>query len=139
MNEQPNFNAGASKLTNTIRNMIKSTAVPPVAVDIGILNSDYSLTTNLFRQPIPKEEYSVCRSLLYDPSVPLTQTYVDGAHDHYGSVPTETHYHEVKLPPKMYWLRPGQKVLVAIVQNEFIIVDIIYDGSWLGNCEPNWE
>lgn len=138
MNEQPNFNAGASKLTNTIKNMIKSTAAPPVAVDIGILNSDYSLTTNLFRQPIPKEEYSVCRSLLYDPSVPLTQTYVDGTHSHPGAGEPGLHYHEVKLPTKMHWLKPGQKVLVAFVQNEAIIIDIIFSGTWLGNCEPPW-
>lgn len=140
MNEQPEFNTGSTKLANTIKHMIKSTGAPPVVLDFGILNSDLSLSTNLFPNPIPREEYSVCRSLLYSPDVYLTVTEVDGAHDHYGSVPTETHYHNVILPKKLWWVRPGQKVLVGWVQgHEAVIIDIIFSGSWLGNCEPNWE
>ena len=105
----------------------------------GIINSDYSLTTNLFRQPIPKNEYNVCRQLLYDPSVPLTETYVDGSHGHPDASPPGTHSHKVKLPKKMYWLRPGDKVLVAWVQNEAVIIDIVYNGSWAGSSEPAWR
>jgi len=138
MKEQPEFNSGATALANAIKKMIRGVSEQPPAVDIGIINSDYSLTTNRFPCPIPKEEYSVCRSLLYEPSIPLTQSYVDGAHNHFGSVPTETHQHDIILPTKMHWVKPGQKVLVAIVQNEFIVVDIIYDGKWLGSSEPAW-
>ena len=138
MKEQPEFNFGATALANAIKKMIRGVSEQPPAVDIGIINSDYSLTTNRFPCPIPKEEYSVCRSLLYEPSIPLTQSYVDGAHNHFGSVPTETHQHDIILPTKMHWVKPGQKVLVAIVQNEFIVVDIIYDGKWLGSSEPAW-
>ena len=138
MNEQPEFNSGSSKLAKSLKKMMLSTGEPPLTVDIGIINSDYSLTTNRFPCPIPKEEYSVCRSLLYDPSVPLTKTYTDGSHGHPDASPPGTHFHEVILPTKMHWVKPGQKVLVAIVQNEFIVVDIIYDGKWLGSSEPAW-
>lgn len=139
MNEQPEFNTGSTKLANTIKHMIKSTGAPPVVLDFGILNSDLSLSTNLFPNPIPKEEYSVCRSLLYNPEVPLTETYVDGQHGHPEASPPGTHFHEVILPKKLWWVRPGQKVLVGWVQgHEAVIIDIIFSGSWLGVSEPNW-
>lgn len=138
MNEQPEFNSGATALANTMKKMIRGVSEQPPTVDIGIINSDYSLTTNRFPCPIPKEEYSVCRSLLYNPSVPLTKTYTDGTHSHPGAGEPGLHHHEVILPTKMHWVKPGQKVLVAIVQNEFIVVDIIYDGKWLGSSEPAW-
>lgn len=139
MNETPENTTGATELTNMIKRMIKSTGAPPVVLDFGILNSDLSLSTNLFPNPIPKDHYSVCRSLLYNPEVPLTETYVDGQHGHPDASPPGTHYHEVILPKKMHWVKPGQKVLVGWVQgHEAVIIDIIYSGSWLGDCEPSW-
>lgn len=138
MKEQPNFNSGATKLAGTIKGMIKSASAPPLVLDFGIVNGDYSLSLNRFPLPVPKDEYSVCRSLLYDPSVPLTETYVDGQHGHPDASPPGTHSHKVILPKKMHWVKPGQKVLVAVIQNEFVIIDIVYDGKWLGSSEPNW-
>ena len=133
------FNSGATALTNTLHSMIHSIADKPPTIDFGKINADYSLTTNTFPKPIPKNEYSVCRQLLYDPSVPLTETYVDGNHDHYGAVEREPHMHEVKLPKKMRWLKPGDKVLVAIIGNEFVVVDVVYNASYLGVKEPAWS
>ena len=138
MNEQPEFNSGSTKLANTLKHMMKSTSAPPLVLDFGIVNSDYSLSLNRFPLPVTKDEYSVCRSLLYDPSVPLTKTYTDGEHGHPDASPPGTHYHEVILPKKMHWVKPGQKVLVAVIQNEFVIIDIVYDGKWLGSSEPPW-
>ena len=139
MNEQPEFNSGSSKLAKSLKKMMLSTGEPPLTVDIGIINSDYSLSTNSFPLPIPKDEYSVCRSLLYEPSIPLTQSYVDGAHNHFSTVPTETHQHDIILPKKMWKVRPGQKVLVAWVQNEAIVIDIIFNATYLGTtAEPAW-
>ena len=139
MNEQPKFTSGANKLTNTLTGMMRSIADKPPALDFGIINSDYSLSTNLFRQPIPKNEYSICRHLLYDPSVPLTETYTDGTHSHPGAGEPGLHYHEVKLPKKMRWLIPGDKVLVAWIQNEAVVIDIVYSGSHAGSGEPDWS
>ena len=140
MDGKPNFTAGANKLTNTLGSMMRGIAgeTSKTQIDFGIIHGDYSLTTNSFSKPIPKENYSVCRHLLYNPAVPLTETYVDGGHDHYDVVPYETHSHKVKLPTKMRWLKPGDKVLVAIIGNEFIIVDIVYDAKYLGSREPAW-
>lgn len=132
------FNSGATALTNTLHSMIHSIADRPPVLDFGKINADYSLTTNTFPKPIPKNEYSVCRQLLYDPNEPLTETYVDGNHDHYGAVEREPHSHEVKLPLKMRWLRPGDKVLVAIIGNEFVVIDVVFNASYLGVKEPAW-
>ena len=138
MEGKAKFNTGATALTNTLHGMIKSMTDKPPVLDFGIINADYSLKINTFGKPIPKNEYSVCRQLLYNPSVPLTATYVDGEHDHYGAVEREPHQHEVKLPKKMRWLKPGDKVLVAIIQNEFVVVDIVYNAQYLGAKEPAW-
>lgn len=133
------FNSGATALTNTLHSMIHSIADRPPVLDFGKINADYSLTTNTFPKPIPKNEYSVCRQLLYDPNEPLTVTYIDGNHDHYGAVEREPHSHKVKLPLKMRWLRPGDKVLVAIIGNEFVVIDIVYNAQYLGVKEPAWS
>lgn len=142
MDGKAEFNPGANSLTNTLTHMMKSVAgemgKPQLA--FGIINPDYSLTINGFKCPIPKSDYSVCRQLLYNPAVPLTETYDDdGYHDHYDVVPSEPHKHKVKLPPKMRWLRPRDKVLVAILGNEFVVVDKVYDAKWLGISEPPWD
>ena len=141
MEGKAEFNHGANKFANALSGMMNSVAgqKSKAQIDFGIIHSDYSLTTNTFPKPIPKENYSVCRHLLYNPAVPLTETYVDGGHDHYNEVPYETHQHKVKLPRKMYWLRPGQKVLVAIIGNEFVVIDIVYDAKYLGRGEPAWN
>ena len=139
MNEQPNFSHGAGQLTKAISNMMRSIADKPSALDFGIINSDYSLTPNSLRRPIPKSQYNVCRHLLYDPNVPLTETYTDGSHGHPDASPPGTHYHKVKLPKKMRWLKPGDKVLIAWIQNEAVVIDIVYNGNYLGSGEPNWS
>ena len=137
--QQPEFTAGANALANVIHQQISAQAKPPVVLDFGIINSDYSLTTNLFPKPIPQSDYSVCRSLLYNPKVPLTETYFDGKHGHPDASPPGLHFHQVKLPKKMYWLRPGQRVLVGFVGSEAVVIDIIYDAKYLGKGEPDWK
>ena len=139
MEGQAQFQPGANELTNTITGMIKGIANQPPVIQFGIVNSDYSLSINGYKCPIPKSEYSVCRSLLYNPAVPLTETYTDGGHTHYDVVPYETHKHQVRLPKKMRWLKPGDKVLVAIIGNEFVVIDIVFNAQYLGNGEPNWS
>ena len=141
MEGRPEFHAGSNALSNTLSGMMKGIAgeMSKPQIDFGVIGSDYSLTTNSFPKPIPKTDYSVCRSLLYDPSIPLTVTYVDGSHGHPDASPPGIHSHEVKLPKKMRWLRPGQKVLVAIIGNEFVVIDIVYDAKWLGSSEPPWS
>lgn len=125
-------NPGINKLTNVFGNMIGAKTAQPPVIDFGIINADYSLTTNNFNQPIPKDEYSVCRCITYDPSVPLTETFKDGAHSQPDAGYGGAHVNKVKLPEKMYWIRPGNRVLVAWIQNEAVVIDIVFKGSVVG-------
>lgn len=122
--------SGTSKLTGTLQSMMKSIADKPPQLDFGIINADYSLTINTFRAPVPVDSYNVCRQLLYDPEVALTITSSDGHH---------VHAHEVILPEKMRRLKPGDKVLVAIISNELVVIDKVYNSNWLIKSEPNWS
>ena len=122
--------SGTAKLTGTLQGMMKSIADQPPQLDFGIINSDYSLTINTFRAPVPVDSYNVCRQLLYDPAEPLTITTEAGHH---------VHIHEVILPSKMRKLKPGDKVLVAIISNELVVIDKVYDSKWLTKGEPNWS
>ena len=47
---------------------------PPV-LDFGTIQDDMSLVTNYFPEPIPYEDYSICRSVCYDPEIPLSMTW----------------------------------------------------------------
>lgn len=123
---------GASKLTATLVSMIDQKGDKPLVLDFGIILGDYSLKTNTFPLPIPKSDYSVCRAITYDPGVPLTQTYCDGAHGHPDAGFAGSHVHNVRLPEKMYWIRPGDKVLVAWVQDEACVIDIVFRGDVVG-------
>ena len=131
-------NPGMNRMANVLGNMMEQVADKPCVLDFGIINGDYSLTTNHFPCPIPQDKYSVCRSVTYNPGVPLTETYVDGSHDHPGAGPPGLHSHNVRLPKKMYWIRPGDRVLVAWVDNEAIVIDIVFNAATIGSSEPNY-
>ena len=157
---QPNFNTGANSLTSTLKTMIRGVSDKGVVIDFGKINSDYSLTTNSFPEPIPKDSYNVCRSLLYHEDYPLTEDVAgtpkklpkdtkisipDGAHMHNCGCHhclwtlDGQHYHWVELPKKMRRLKPGDKVLVACVANEAVVIDIVFNAKYLGtDDEPDW-
>ena len=154
---QPQFTTGANNLTRIFRNIARGIADKPPQLDFGKINADMSLTTNLFPQPIPCDEYSVCRSVLYSDAYPLTEdmagfseptkiTVPDGAHIHICNspycpwgAPSGQHWHWVSLPKKMRRLKPGDKVLVAWIQNEAVVIDIVYSAKYLrDDTEPVW-
>ena len=124
-----------------------------LALDFGEIREDYSLTTNSFPVPIPKESYVVCRQLtLGDTDTHLTYTIPpgnadDGTHDHGSSglhgghtggdgSHTHTregpHIHDVLIPEKMRWIKPGDRVLVAWVGQDAVVIDIILPATALG-------
>ena len=139
MKGQTNLN-GAASLTNTISGMIKSISDKPPVLSFGVINSDFSLSINGYSCPIPITDYSVCRSCLYNPEIKLTETYTDGEHGHPDASPPGTHKHDVRLPKKMRRLKPGDRVLVAIIDNEFCVIDKIYDAKYLATSgEPDWS
>ena len=159
---QPTFTAGANALTRTFQQMAKGISDKPPQLDFGVINGDFSLTTNSLGVPIPKDEYSVCRSVIYSPAYPLSEDVQgspkrkppstkieveDGAHIHAcGSpfcpwdFPSGQHWHWVELPLKMRRLQPGDKVLVAWIANEAVVIDIVFSAKYLGtDDEPVWS
>ena len=52
-------------------------------------------------------------------------------HTHVAS-PESNHVHKVLIPETMRWLHPGDRVLVAWVQNEAVVLDIVIRASVIG-------
>lgn len=143
-------NPGLNKLAATLQGQIhrNQEANSALIFDYGEIQSDYSLLTNTYPIPIPKEDYMVCRQLtLGATGAYLTKTIGNdgthdhgdsgehnghtggnGAHDHVGEGP---HGHTVLIPENMRKLLPGDRVLVAWIQNDATVIDIVLPASIL--------
>jgi len=112
-------NPGISKLAATLSDRMKQESSSPLVLDFGKINSNYSLQTNTFPIAIPKADYSVCRLLTLENagSVMVTTNEAEG------------HQHNVTVPNTMKSLKPGDRVLVAWVQNEAVVIDVILPAS----------
>lgn len=118
-------NEGINKLAGVMQGRMKNMADKPAALDIGQIGSDMSLTTNQFPKPIPRTDYLVCRQLtLGATGGKLTETKTQGKHE--GHLAGDgSHDHEIKIPEKMRSIKPGDRVLVAWVGDDAVVVDII--------------
>lgn len=116
---------GTNKLANVLSRRIKKEKEAPLILDFGEIQENESLLTNTFPVPIPKGDYSVCRQLtLGETGDLLTEIEPGGRHE--GHNPgTGEHEHEVPIPEGMRSVMPGDRVLVAWVQNEAVVIDII--------------
>ena len=90
-------------------------------LDYGSIEGDYSLKTNTFPIPIPKGDYTVCRC-----AGGLSFEIGGGQHSGHESG-NGTHGHQVSLPA----IKPGDRVLIAWVQNEVTVIDVIAPASAL--------
>ena len=130
-----------------------SDADSSLVLDFGVIKSDYSLLTNTYPIPIPKPDYLVLRQLtLGNTGALLTQSQGagypgdgthshgssgthrghvggDGSHTHSNEAP---HVHNILIPEKMRWLKPGDRVLVAWVQHDAVVLDIILPATDIG-------
>lgn len=134
-------NPGINALARAIQGRIGANfdAHSDLVLDFGTIQADGSLLTNTFPRPIPKSDYLVARHLtLGKAGAYLTTTLEDGEHQHDGgghgghvsgggehSHDGGEHDHVVPIPPKMQSLRAGDRVLVAWVQNDAIVVDVV--------------
>jgi len=111
---------GTSKLASVLSQRMKKENESPLILDFGEIQANYSLVTNTFPVPIPKGDYSVCRHV-----GSLSFTISDGGHDgHEGQTSTYNtggHKHTVKPPS----IKPRDRVLVAWVQSEAVVIDVI--------------
>lgn len=134
-------------------------AYSELLLDFGQIQQDYSLLTNTYPIPIPKSDYLVLRQLtLGSVGTILTTTTQEGTHEHSGTGSHEHengaheghesgdgkhthlggnhshgqaggHTHNVTIPEKMRSIRPGDHVLVAWVQNDAVVLDIIVNAA----------
>lgn len=109
---------GLSKLARVISNRaekVAGKAERDLVLDFGSIKGDMSLLTNTFPIPIPRSEYHVCRLV-----GGLQYTISGGTHGgHEGGNGSHSH---TAAPPQ---IKPGDRVLVAWVQNEAVVIDVV--------------
>lgn len=113
--------AGANKLAQVMSSRMKDESASPLVLDFGSINGNYILTTNTFPVEIPKGDYSVCRHVC---GMHLGIT--GGSHGGHESG-NGIHSHNVDIP----MLKPGDRVLVAWIQNDAVVIDVIIPASSL--------
>ena len=123
---------GMNRLANVLHGRIAGhqQAYSDLVIDTGTIQGDMSLLTDSYPIPIPQTDYYVNLLLtLGDTGSWLTDTNVRifGDHTHsgcgYGSGHSDgTHKHDVQIPEKMRWLKPGDRVLVAWVNHDAFVI-----------------
>lgn len=111
---------GTVRLASVLNQRMQKTNETPLLLDFGEIQGNGSLMTNTFPVPIPKGDYSVCRLV-----GGLSFEADGGSHKgHEGQTKTHntgTHSHMIEPPV----IKPGDRVLVAWVQNEAVVVDVV--------------
>lgn len=111
---------GMSKLAGVLKGIAKGEQETNLILDFGVIQPDKSLLTNTYPIPIPQSDYLVCGQLKKTTDS-FTTSYASisehGDHRHTGSVTT----HDA--------LSAGDRVLVAWVLNDAVVIDKIYSAS----------
>ena len=145
-NNQKQNNEGYNMMARALQARMQKVGEGPALLEFGVIQGDMSLLTNKFPLPIPQKDYFVCRQLTLGPTDDvLTKTqYVgepnDGKHDHppcaavgaSGHTQDGAHQHDVLIPEKMRWIKPGDHVLVAWVDADPVVIDIILPATEVG-------
>ena len=115
---------GLSKLAGVFDALAARHEDHSLVLDFGTIGGDYSLTTTNFPIPIPKKDYIVCRHLRAVPEKDRWSTAYAGSHTHPGGEGGNAGSHAHKFQPHEV-LKKGDRVLVAWVQNDPVVVDVI--------------
>ena len=107
---------GTNKLAKVLTKRMKKENESPLVLDFGEIQSNGSLLTNTFPIPIPKGDYSICRTV-----GGLSFQIDGGEHAGHEAYHTGEHKHTAELPV----VKKGDRVLVAWVQNEAVVIDVI--------------
>lgn len=131
-------NQGTNRLANVLTGRMRKENESPLVLDFGEIQEDGSLITNTFPVSIPKGDYTICRQLTLGEVGEVLATIKDGGHSHDGgehgghvngngihSHSGGSHNHSMEIPEKMRSAGPGDRVLVAWVQNEAVVIDIV--------------
>jgi len=139
-------NRGINRIARAIDKRISSLIASPDALELGTIQDDMSLLIDRFPDPFPAGEYLICRTLTqtepftttvegqgqhgHGPSGGHAQYSGDGVHSHPST--EGGHVHDVVTPSKLAPLAPGDRVLVAWVNNnsdgaEPVVIDVVVD------------
>lgn len=111
---------GASKFAGAIRKIMDRNTNNALALDFGVIQSDGSLLTDEYPISIPKSDYLVCRHLKARSATAQTTSATVGDHG--------DHRHSVTISVRQ-GLSAGDRVLVAWVRSDPVVVDIILDAD----------
>jgi hypothetical protein len=100
------MNDGIGKLCKTIQQRAKDVNKSPLNLELGMIRPGFALRTDSFAADIPVNDYLVSRSL----TIGKTGAILSGT---------------TTIPEKMRSLKVGDRVLVAWVGSDAIIVDIV--------------
>lgn len=95
-----------------------SGAATKTVLEFGVINGNLSLTTDSIKTPIPKGDYMT--------SLSLTHNDYKG-YDQENGGDTEAHSH--RMPSVFRRIQPGDRVLVAWVGFEPVVVDILVSSN----------
>lgn len=123
--------------------MKKSAAAAiPTTLELGIINGNMSLTVDSIGNPIPQADYMVALHLTHEnyysynemnSSANAPHHHAGGTHGgHDGGSGYHTHddgLHDHRVPSVFRRLEPGDRVLVAWVGYEPVIIDIVVAGT----------
>lgn len=108
-------NGGANYLARVLSERMQREAQVPPVLDFGSIGTDYSLKTNSFPVAIPIRDYTICRGLTLGKEGDLLTVLRTG------NPPPE-----VAVSERMRGLKPGDRVLVAWVEKDPVVIDLIF-------------
>lgn len=116
---------GVSELAFVLQRRMKSFRETPPVLDFGSIEGDWSLTTNLFPVRIPQSDFQICRGLALGlAGEPFADVELTGN--------LEDVTGKALMPERMRSLMPGDRVLVAWIGNEAVVIDIILPATEAG-------
>lgn len=120
------------RLGATLSNRMKRTAAGavPTAIDLGVVNSNLSITTDSLQAAIPKGDYMVNLMLTGGREVSSgSHTHTGGAHEGHEEGSGEHSHgggeHSHEMPSGFRGLRAGDRVLVAWCGTEPVVIAIV--------------
>lgn len=107
-------NKGAAALAAAVASIAHRVTAKPDVLELGTIQPDASLQLDHFQHPIPRGDYLVAEYLTLPAEWPTFQTGIGGGG---GDAPAHSHSVTVPTPKALRPLEPGDRVLVAWVNN----------------------
>lgn len=101
-----------TKMAAVLMEKMRQIGDKPNVLDFGSILDDYSLKTNSFPTPIPKGAYFVCRIAALSDRENWNMT-----------ANADNHAHAIPLPERLTSIQPGDRVLVAWVDDDPVVID----------------